>query len=266
MAPRRPRESDGRDERPSVPGRILAELRRHSVSALALFLVLGGSAYAAVTLGPGSVGSREIANHSVQTEDLAPHAVTMMKIEPNAVTASRIAPDAVNSDDVEDGSLIAADFHRGVLLQGPAGERGPRGLTGLRGAKGETGDQGPKGDTGDQGPKGDTGDQGPKGDTGDQGPPGVSNYQIVTNNLTNQSLAAGGETIQTASCAVGKRLLGGGGLVRGASGRWLVGSSGPASNTADPDPTTWTVAWENTSGSTITAANQEVYAICATVG
>jgi hypothetical protein len=68
-----------------------------------------------------------------------------------------------------------------------------------------------------------------------------------------------------ASCPAGKRLLGGGGLIRGATGRWLMGSSGPASNVADPDPVTWTVAWENISSATITAANQEVYAICATV-
>src|SRR5689334_11890017 len=112
MAQRRSLEFDAREKRPGLLARSLAALRRHSVAALALFLVLGGSSYAAVTLGPGSVGSREIANHSVQSEDLARGAVTMMKIEPNAVTASRIAPNAVNSDDVEDGSLIAADFHR----------------------------------------------------------------------------------------------------------------------------------------------------------
>jgi hypothetical protein len=166
-------------------------------------------------------------------------------------------------------------------LQGPKGDTGATGPQGPKGDTGATGPQGPKGDTGatgPQGPKGDTGatgatgSQGPKGDTGAtgatgaQGPPGVSNYQIVTNNLTNQSLAAGGETLQTAKCPAGKELLGGGGLIRGAAGRWLIGSSGPASNTADPDPTTWTVAWENVTGSTITAANQEVYAICATVG
>jgi hypothetical protein len=143
---------------------------------------------------------------------------------------------------------------------GPQGPQGPAGPPGPKGDTGATGPAGPQGPAGPAGPKGDTGATGP------QGPPGVSNYEIVTNNLTNQSLAAGGETIQAASCPAGKKLLGGGGLIRGATGRWLVGSSGPASNTADPDPTTWTVAWENISASTITAANQEVYAICATVG
>ena len=163
MSQRWPLELDAREKRTSVLGRTLDALRRHSVAALALFLALGGSAYAAVTLGPGSVGSREIANHAVETEDLARGAVTTMKLEPNAVSPSRIAPSAVNSDDVENGSLMLEDFHRGQVPQGPAGERGPQGSAGL---------PGPKGDFGDQGPKGDAGDQGPKGDTGDQGPPG----------------------------------------------------------------------------------------------
>ena len=80
-----------------------------------LVLVLGGSAYAAATLAPDSVGTREIANHAVHSEDLARGAVTTMKIAPNAVTPSRIAPSAVNSDDVENGSLMQEDFHRGQV-------------------------------------------------------------------------------------------------------------------------------------------------------
>ena len=166
MSQRWPRELDVREKRPSVLRRTLDALHRHSVAVLALFLVLGGSSYAAATLGRGSVGSREIANHSVETKDLARGAVTTMKIRPNAVTPSRIAPDAVSSDDVEDGSLMLEDFHRGQVPQGPAGERGPQGSAGLPGPKGDTGDQGPKGDTGATGA------------TGPQGPPGPVN-QVV---------------------------------------------------------------------------------------
>ena len=157
MAPRWPLELDSSEERSSVFGRILDALRRHSVAALALFLVLGGSAYAGVTLGPDSVGSREIANHAVETEDLARGAVTTMKIEPNAVTPSRIAPDAVNSDDVEDGSLTLADIRRGQVPQGAAGERGPQGSAGQAGSNGNTGETGPQGAQGPQGPQGPAG-------------------------------------------------------------------------------------------------------------
>jgi hypothetical protein len=142
-------------------GRILGGLRRQHLGALALFLTLGGgTSYAAVTLDANSVGSREIRNRSVKTADLGIAAVHKRQIAANAVTASRIAPDAVNSDDVEDGSLLASDFHRGVLLQGAkgdkgdTGDRGPQGIQGLQGAKGDTGEKGDKGDTGDTGPSG----------------------------------------------------------------------------------------------------------------
>ena len=143
MAPRWPLELESSEKRSSVPGGILGALRRHSVAALALFLALGGSAYAAVKLDPESVGSREIANHSVESEDLARGAVTAMKIEPNAVTPSRIAPGAVNSDDVEDGSLMLEDMHRGQVPQGAAGERGSQGATGEQGPQGPPGPAGP---------------------------------------------------------------------------------------------------------------------------
>ena len=150
---------------------------------------------------------------------------------------------------------------------GPQGPADPKGATGAQGPPGPQGATGPAGPIGLTGARGATGATGPQGPVGPQGPPGVSNYQIVTNNLTNTSLANLAEAIQSASCPAGKRLLGGGGLIRGAVGRWTMGSSGPASNVADPDPTTWTVAWENVgNGATITATNREVYAICAAVG
>ena len=147
--PHEAREIDAHETPSSVPGRILDALQRHSVAALALFLALAGSSYAAVTLGPGSVGSPEIADHAVQEEDLARGAVSTMKIKPNAVTPSRIAPNAVNSDDVEDGSLTLEDFQGGQVLDG---ERGAEGAAGKSGAKGEMGATGPQGPPGPPGP------------------------------------------------------------------------------------------------------------------
>jgi Collagen triple helix repeat (20 copies) len=179
MAQRWPLELDAREIRSSVLGRLLDALRRHSVAALALFLVLGGSAYAGVTLGPDSVDSREIANHAVKTEDLARGAVTTMKLAPNAVTPSRIAPSAVNSDDVENGSLMLEDLHRGQVPRGLAGDRGPQGSAGLPGSKGDTGATGPQGQ------------QGPKGDQGDKGDPGTARaYALVFPGTNGPSLVS----------------------------------------------------------------------------
>jgi hypothetical protein len=164
-------------------GRILYVLRRQYLGALALFVALGGTSYAAVTLDAGSVGSREIHNRSVKGKDLATGAVrsrqlatnavkerkiaagavTEEKIANSAVTGPKIAPDAINSDDVDDGSLLMSDFGPGQVPRGPKGEKGHTGDTGPQGIKGE------KGDTGDKGDKGNTGDKGDKGDKGDQG-------------------------------------------------------------------------------------------------
>lgn len=45
--------------------RILDHLRSNLVAYLALFVALGGTSYAAVTLPAGSVGTRQLRNHSI---------------------------------------------------------------------------------------------------------------------------------------------------------------------------------------------------------
>jgi hypothetical protein len=89
------------------------------ISSLCLFIVLGGSSYAAIALNENSIKSRHIANGQVKTSDLAKHAVTTKK--------------------VRDASLLAQDFAPNQVPQGPKGDTGG------------TGPQGPKGDTGARG-------------------------------------------------------------------------------------------------------------------
>jgi hypothetical protein len=95
-------------------------MRRHLtyanvISTIALFIVLGGGAYAAVT-----ITGRQIKNNSV------------------------------TSADIRNRTLRKADFRRGVLppapgipTPGPAGPIGPRGEQGIQGLQGPKGDQGP---------------------------------------------------------------------------------------------------------------------------
>jgi hypothetical protein len=107
------------------------------VATIALFVALGGSGYAAVTLPQNSVTSKSIKNGQVNTADLAKNAVTSAK--------------------VKDFSLLSKDFKPGELGAGSPGATGPPGPKGDTGAIGL---QGPKGDTGAiglQGPKGDAG-------------------------------------------------------------------------------------------------------------
>jgi hypothetical protein len=87
------------------------------MATVAVFIALGGSSYAAVTLSRNSVKTQQIKNGQVKTADLGRNAVTGNK--------------------VQDHSLLANDFKLGQLpagAQGPAGERGPQGPKGETGA------------------------------------------------------------------------------------------------------------------------------------
>ena len=92
------------------------------VSTLCLFIVLGGSSYAAVTLNKNSVRSTHIKNGQVTRVDLARNSVDTTK--------------------VANSGLLAEDFAPGQL---PAGAEGPRGPEGPAGPQGAQGAQGPSG-------------------------------------------------------------------------------------------------------------------------
>lgn len=90
------------------------------VSSLALFLALGGGAYAAATLPRNSVGTAQIKR--------------------NAVTAAKLKRNSVDSSKVANGKLLAADFAPGQLPAGPKGDPGPRGAQGDPGQPGARGE------------------------------------------------------------------------------------------------------------------------------
>jgi len=83
------------------------------VATLALFLALGGGAYAAINLPKDSVGARQI--------------------KKDAVRAAEVKKAAVGSSEVKDRSLRSDDFGDGEL---PVGARGPRGFRGPPGTAG----------------------------------------------------------------------------------------------------------------------------------
>ena len=107
---------------------MLARLRAHLTYAnvlatFAVFVVLGGGAYAAVTLPKNSVGTKQIKN--------------------GAVTKAKLA--------------------RGLSTAGPKGDTGPQGIAGPKGDTGAPGAAGAAGAPGGAGAKGDTGTTGPRG-------------------------------------------------------------------------------------------------------
>ena len=99
-------------------------IRDNHLAFLALFLALGGTSYAAVTLERDSVGAKQIRQG------------------------------AVTSEEVRNRSLLAEDFKGGEL---PRGRRGATGAAGARGAAGPAGPAGPAGAAGKNGQDGQPG-------------------------------------------------------------------------------------------------------------
>jgi hypothetical protein len=83
------------------------------MSTLGVFILLGGTAFAATQLRKNSVRSKHIRNGQVKRPDLARN--------------------AVDSSKVRDGALLLRDFAPGQL---PAGAQGPQGEQGLQGPQG----------------------------------------------------------------------------------------------------------------------------------
>lgn len=148
------------------------------VALFALFIALGGSTYAAVT-----ISGSQLKNNSVSAKKL-----------------TKSLRQKINK-----GSSQAPGFP----IPGPAGKEGAEGKTGKTG---ETGPQGPNGATGPQGPKGEDavdgpagptgpqGPQGPQGPAGPQGPQGLNSGEprvVTTENLFGWTLAPKGDNGDT---------------------------------------------------------------------
>jgi hypothetical protein len=157
------------------------------MSTLAVFLALGGTSYAAMT-------------------------VTGVQIKDNTVTGRDVRNSSVGSHDIRDHSLRSRDFKPGQLGAGAQGPAGPQGAPGPEGAAE------PQGSAGPEGPSGDPGPQGP---VGPAGPAGVSGMGLV--NAETEFNSSSSKTV-TATCPIGKRIVGAGYEVVGAVGQVVVGA------------------------------------------
>lgn len=83
------------------------------VATLALFVALGGSSYAAL-----SITGKDVKNNSLTTKDVKNNSLT--------------------TKDVRNSSLLGKDFRPGQLPRGPQGTTGPQGARGAQGAGGAT--------------------------------------------------------------------------------------------------------------------------------
>jgi hypothetical protein len=90
------------DPRPkeSPMTRLLTHVRNNVVAYLALFVALGGTSYAALSIPAGSVGTQQLRNGAVTSRKLAKGAVTARSLDPKSI-AGHIA----------DWAQIRADGH-----------------------------------------------------------------------------------------------------------------------------------------------------------
>jgi hypothetical protein len=102
-------------------GRIRTRLTyANTVATLALFLALGGSSYAALS-------------------------VTGKNVKNSSLTGKDVKNSSLGTADVKNGVLLAGDFKSGQLPQGAQGPQGPQGPQGVQGPQGDDGLQGPAG-------------------------------------------------------------------------------------------------------------------------
>jgi hypothetical protein len=87
----------------------------HVLAAVALFVALGGGAYAALKLPKNSVKSATIKNGQVKAADLAKNAVTSKKIKNGAVSGAKIADGSVSGADIGDGQVGGAKLADGSV-------------------------------------------------------------------------------------------------------------------------------------------------------
>jgi hypothetical protein len=93
------------------------------VATIALFVALGGSSYAAITISGSNVRNGTLTGADVKS---------------NSLSGSDVKNSSITASDVKNGSLLAADFQAGQLPAGPQGPAGPAGPAGPQGPAGAT--------------------------------------------------------------------------------------------------------------------------------
>jgi hypothetical protein len=155
-------------------------LRQHHIALLALFIALGGSAYAVAGRNSSSAGRfYACVTQAFHTLNLTSASAACPRGE-YKISWNRTGQRGARGPLGQEGSPGASGSNG---ASGPQGPKGATGATGAQGATGAAGPQGPKGGTGATGAQGTTGAAGPQGSKGDtgaigaQGPPGPQGPQ-----------------------------------------------------------------------------------------
>jgi len=85
------------------------------VACAALFVALGGTSYAVVTLGPDSVGTDNLKDGAVTNAKIAAGSVSAGKLVGNAVTNAKVRNGAISSSKLQNGSVTNAKLGDGSI-------------------------------------------------------------------------------------------------------------------------------------------------------
>jgi hypothetical protein len=100
----------------------LKQLSKHlsfanAISCIALFIALGGAAFAATTLGRRAVKTQNLANGAVTTLKLRSGAVTNLKLRNGAVTGAKIAGATIGASQLANGAVRSAALGGSVVTE-----------------------------------------------------------------------------------------------------------------------------------------------------
>jgi Collagen triple helix repeat (20 copies) len=142
------------------------------IATIALFLALGGGAWAATTLPKNSIGSTQLRNGAVTGEKIRSGSLIASDFAEGELPAGTPGPTGQQGEDGPRGLRGFPGEEGATGADGEQGLQGEQGNTGARGARGEQGEPGERGATGAQGTQGETGERGARGERGAQGPEG----------------------------------------------------------------------------------------------
>jgi trimeric autotransporter adhesin len=239
----------------------LSHLKRHLspatvISCIALFVALGGAAYAVSPLGNKAVKTKNLANGSVNTLKLRSGAVTTLKIRNGAVTGAKIAPGAIGSTQIANGAIRSAALGGGVVTEGKL-KNGAVTETKLFNSAVTNSKIGPNAVA--------TGKLADGAVTAVKLAPSVyaqllKNTSYVT--ATSASNTSDATKTVTATCPAGKQVVGGGAQAIGGDAVIAVTGSAPTSANSESKRTGWT-ATASQVAPTAVAWSVEATAICA---
>jgi len=101
-----------------VPGLSYANV----VATLALFVALGGSAYAVKQLPKNSVGPKQLRKNAVRTGDISRNAVRVGKLDKEAVKAGKLAKNAVPTNRLRNDAVTGAKVNESTLSTVPSAQ------------------------------------------------------------------------------------------------------------------------------------------------